>query len=285
MAYTRQKLGHGVGLRSKHFPQYLETKVELGFIEAISENFMGVGGRVGAVLDKVRGETPVALHGVALGIGGTGPLNKKYLQGLKELIARVEPALVSDHLCWGAHGGRYVHDLLPLPFTEESLKNVVRRVEQVQEFLGRQILLENVSSYLEYTVSTLTEWDFLAEIARRADCGILLDVNNIYVSAQNHRFDAHDFLNGIPVDRVGQIHLAGHRDEGAYLFDTHDHPVCDEVWALYDATVRRFGAVPTLVEWDDQIPPLERLLAESKRAQQVEAAALAPQPKRAGGMR
>lgn len=285
MAFSRQKLGHGVGLRSKHFPQYLETKVELGFIEAISENFMGVGGRVGAVLEKVRGETPVALHGVALGIGGTGPLNKKYLSGLKELVDRVEPALVSDHLCWGAHGGRYVHDLLPLPFTEESLKNVVRRVEHVQEFLGRQILLENVSSYLEYTASTLTEWDFLAEISRRADCGILLDVNNIYVSAQNHRFDPHDFLRGIPVDRVGQIHLAGHRDEGAYLFDTHDHPVCDEVWELYDATVRRFGAVPTLIEWDDQIPPLERLLAESKRAQEVEAAALAPAVKRAGGMR
>jgi uncharacterized protein len=285
MAFTRQKLGHGVGLRSKHFPQYLETKVELGFIEAISENFMGVGGRVGAVLEKVRGETPVALHGVALGIGGTGPLNKKYLKALNALVDRVEPALVSDHLCWGAHGGRYVHDLLPLPFTEESLKNVVRRVDQVQDFLGRQILLENVSSYLEYTASTLTEWDFLAEIARRADCGILLDVNNIYVSAQNHRFDAHDFLNGIPVDRVGQIHLAGHRDEGAYLFDTHDHPVCDAVWDLYVATVRRFGAVPTLIEWDDQIPPLERLLAESKRAQELEAAALAPAQRRAGGMR
>jgi uncharacterized protein (UPF0276 family) len=159
-------------------------------------------------------------------------------------------------------------------------------VKRVQDVLGRQILIENVSSYLEYQASTMTEWDFLAEISRRADCGILLDVNNIYVSAQNHRFDPHDFLNGIPVDRVGQIHLAGHRDEGSYLFDTHDHPVCDEVWALYDATVRRFGAVSTLIEWDDQIPPLERLLAESKRAQAVEAAALGgPGKKRAGGMR
>jgi uncharacterized protein len=284
MGFTRKNLGHGIGLRSKHFPQYLEGKVELGFIEAISENFMGVGGRVGAVLDKVRAETPVALHGVALGIGGTGPLNKKYLAGLKELVDRIEPAIVSDHLCWGAHGGRYVHDLLPLPFTEESLANVVSRVKKVQEVLGRQILLENVSSYLEYTASTLTEWDYLAEISRRADCGILLDVNNIFVSAQNHGFDAQDFLNGIPVDRVGQIHLAGHRNEGKYLFDTHDHPVCDEVWALYGDAVRRFGAVNTLIEWDDQIPPLERLLEESKRAQEVEAQALAP-VKKAGGMK
>ena len=284
MAYQRLKLGHGVGLRSKHFPQYLEGKVELGFIEAISENFIGVGGRVGAVLEKVRRDTPVALHGVALGIGGTGALNKKYLQGLKDLITRVEPAIVSDHLCWGAHGGRYVHDLLPLPFTEESLANVVTRVKRVQDFLGRQILLENVSSYLEYTASRLTEWEYLAEISRRADCGILLDVNNIFVSAQNHRFDAQDFLNGIPVDRVGQIHLAGHRNEGKYLFDTHDHPVCDEVWELYADTVRRFGAVSTLIEWDDLIPPLERLLDESKRAQQVEALALAPRRK-AGGMK
>ena len=285
MAFRRQKLGHGVGLRSKHFPQYLERKVELGFIEAISENFMGVGGRVGAVLEKVRRDTPVALHGVALGIGGTDPLNPKYLRGLKELVEKIDPAIVSDHLCWGAYRGRYVHDLLPLPFTEESLANVASRVKKVQDFLGRQLLLENVSSYLEYTASTLTEWDFLSEVARRADCGILLDVNNIYVSAQNHRFDAQAFLNGIPVDRVGQIHLAGHRNEGQYLFDTHDHPVCDEVWALYGDAVRRFGAVSTLIEWDDQIPPLERLLEESRRAQEVEAHALEPvRVRRAGGV-
>jgi uncharacterized protein len=286
MAFTRQTLGHGIGLRATHFDSYLATRVPVGFVEAISENFIGVGGRIGAVLEKVRRDVPVALHGVALGIGGTGPLNKKYLGSLKALVDQVEPAIVSDHLCWGAHRGRYVHDLLPLPFTEESLANVVRRVKKVQDGLGRQILLENVSSYLEYQASTLTEWDFLAEVARRADCGILLDVNNIYVSAKNHRFDPRLFLDGIPVDRVGQIHLAGHRDEGAYLFDTHDHPVCDAVWELYDATVRRFGAVSTLIEWDDQIPPLPRLLAESRRAQEVEAAALgAVAPRRAGGMR
>lgn len=286
MGFTREQLGHGVGLRSKHFSTWQETRVPLGFAEAISENFIGVGGRLGAVLEKVRRDMPVALHGVALSIGGTDPLNKKYLLGLKALVERIEPAIVSDHLCWGGHGGRYVHDLLPLPFTEQSLAHVAARVKRVQDFLGRQILLENVSSYLEYRASTMTEWEFLAELSRRADCGILLDLNNIYVSAKNHRFDPLDFVNGIPVDRVGQFHLAGHRDEGKYLFDTHDHPVCDEVWSLYDAAVRRFGAVSTLIEWDDEIPPFARLLAESRRAQRLEAAALAGEaPRRAGGMK
>lgn len=181
---------------------------------------------------------------------------------------------MSDHLCWGTHQGRYLHDLLPLPFTEESLAHVVSRVQEVQETLGRQILLENVSSYLTFSASTLTEWDFLAEVAAQADCGILLDVNNIYVSAKNHGFDADAYLQGIPKERVGQFHLAGYQDKGTHLLDTHDQPVSDPVWALYQTAVRRFGPVSTLIEWDDNVPPLARLLEESAHAKAVEASVL-----------
>jgi hypothetical protein len=211
---------------------------------------------------------------VALSIGGSDPLDAGYLTRLAALVERFQPAIVSDHLCWGSHGGRYVHDLLPLPYTEEALKHIVARVEQVQERLGRQILLENVSSYLTFKDSTMTEWEFLGEIARRADCGILFDVNNIYVSGRNHGFDPRDYIAGIPVDRVGQIHLAGHRDEGAYLFDTHDRKVCADVWQLYAETLERFGRVSTLIEWDEDIPPLETLLNESDRARTVAKKAL-----------
>jgi uncharacterized protein (UPF0276 family) len=227
------------------------------------------------VLEKVRRDFPVVLHGVSLSIGSVDPLDDAYLAGLRDLAARVEPVYVSDHLCWGTHRGRYLHDLLPLPYTEEALEHVARRVERVQEKLGRQILLENVSSYVAFRESTMPEWEFLAEIARRADCGILLDVNNVYVSARNHAFDPHDYLAGIPADRVGQFHLAGHSDRGTYLFDTHDGPVADAVWELHAAAVRRFGRVPTLVEWDEHVPELERLVDESRAAATVEARALA----------
>lgn len=270
MAFQRIYLGHGVGLRPKHFGGYLESRPAVDWVEAISENFMRIGGRPLAVLDKVRRDVPVALHGVSLSIGSTDALNRRYLSELSELVKRIEPAIVSDHLCWGSHGGRYVHDLLPMPFTEEALDHLVQRVQMVQDFLRRQILLENVSSYLTFNQSTMAEWDFLAELARRADCGILLDVNNIYVSAKNHGFDPLDYMEAIPVDRVGQFHLAGHSDHGDYLLDTHDHPVCDGVWSLYGEAVRRFGLVSTLIEWDENIPELDVLLAESRLARAVE---------------
>lgn len=269
MSLALPSLGHGIGLRSEHFAEFLAGNVRVDWVEAISENFFQEGGRPRAVLETVRQQMPVVLHGVSLSIGGPDPLDAQHLRRLKALARWVEPAWVSDHLCWGTHGGRYLHDLLPLPFTEESLAHVVARVGQVQETLGRQILLENVSSYLTFSASTLTEWDFLAEVAARADCGILLDVNNIYVSARNHGFDAEAYLKGIPVERVGQFHLAGYSDRGTHLLDTHDSPVTDPVWALYREAVRRFGPVTTLIEWDADIPPLERLLEESRHARQV----------------
>ncbi|MBI3801592.1 MAG: DUF692 domain-containing protein, partial [Deltaproteobacteria bacterium] len=218
---------------------------------------------------------PLVLHGVSLSLGSTDPLNIPYLDDLQVLIRRFEPAWVSDHLCWGSVGGHYAHDLLPLPYTEEALVHVVERVQAIQDRLGRQILIENVSSYLTFSASTMPEWEFLAEIAERADCGILLDVNNIYVSAANHGFAAEQYIAGVPADRVGQIHLAGHSDMGTYLFDTHDGPVISPVWELYRLAVRRCGRVSTLIEWDDKIPAFDILCAEAERARAIETTTLA----------
>jgi hypothetical protein len=276
MGFQRISLGHGIGLRPRHYGQALEAKLPVDWVEVISENFMAPGGRPIAVLEKVRGDVPVVLHGVSLSIGSTDPLSRPYLASLKALVERIQPALVSDHLCWGSRGGRYVHDLLPLPCTEEALEHVVARVAAVQDVLHRQILLENPSSYVAFKDSTIPEWDFLAEIARRADCGILLDVNNVYVSARNHGFDPLEYLDGIPTERVGQVHLAGHSDKGRFLLDTHDHPVPDPVWDLYREAVRRFGRVPALVEWDDRIPELDVLVAESRKAAAIEAEVVRP---------
>jgi uncharacterized protein (UPF0276 family) len=281
MAFTRRHIGHGIGLRTKHFARHLAAPPPVDWVEAISENFMAPGGRPLAVLEKVRRDVPVVLHGVSLSIGSTDPLSEGYLAQLADLARRVDPAWISDHLCWGSHGGRYAHDLWPLPYTEEALRHVVARVARVQEALGRQILLENVSSYVAFRASEMPEWEFLAEVARRADCGILLDVNNVYVSARNHGFDPHAYLAGIPAGRVGQLHLAGHSDKGRYLLDTHDHEVPAAVWDLYRETLRRLGPVSTLVEWDDHIPPLERLVEESRRAEALEREVLAPPRRRA----
>jgi hypothetical protein len=281
MAFTRKLIGHGIGLRTKHFARYLAEPPPVDWVEAVSENFMAPGGRPVAVLEKVRRDVPVVLHGVSLSIGSTDPLSESYLGELAELAGRVEPAWISDHLCWGSHGGRYAHDLWPLPYTEEALRHVVARVQRVQEVLGRQILLENISSYVAFRASEMEEWEFLAEVARRADCGILLDVNNVYVSARNHGFDPHAYLAAIPADRVGQIHLAGHSDKGRYLLDTHDHEVPAPVWDLYREAVLRLGPVSTLIEWDDHIPPLEKLVEESRRAAAIEAEVLAPRLRRA----
>ena len=281
MGFHRAPLGHGIGLRSKHYARFLAERPDVGWIEAISENFIGVGGRPFAVLEKVRRDFPVVLHGVSLSIGSVDPLDVSHLNGLRALVDRVEPAYVSDHLCWGSHRGRYLHDLLPLPYTEEALQHVVRRVAQVQDALGRQILLENVSSYVAYRASTMPEWEFLAQVAQRADCGILLDVNNVYVSARNHGFDPREYLANVPSERVGQFHLAGFSDRGTYLFDTHDAPVADAVWELYADAVRRFGRVPALVEWDDHVPELERVVEESHAAAAIEARVLAAREGRA----
>jgi hypothetical protein len=271
MAISVPYLGHGVGLRPKHYPAILEEGRRADWFEVISENFMIRGGRPLHVLERVRAERPIVLHGVSLSLGGSDPLNDRYLTELRALAVRFEPAWISDHLCWGSHGGHYAHDLLPLPYTEEALAHVVARVVAVQEALGRQMLVENVSSYVAFAHSTMAEWTFLAAVAERADCGILLDVNNVYVSAVNHGFDPYAYLDGIPVGRVGQIHLAGHTDKGTYLLDSHDHPVRAEVWDLYRAGVRRFGRISTLVEWDEHIPPFEDVLAEAERARAAEA--------------
>jgi len=275
LSFQRKDLGHGIGLRSKHYARYLDEKPKTGWVEAISENFLGQGGRPLAVLEKVRRDVPVVLHGVSLSIGSVDPLAEEYLRKLRALARRIDPAYVSDHLCWGSLGGRYAHDLLPLPYTEEALAHVVARVQRVQEVLGRQILLENVSSYVGYRDSTMPEWEFVAQVAEQADCGILLDVNNIYVSARNHGFTPRDYLAGIPKERVGQFHLAGHSDRGTHLLDTHDAEVPAAVWQLYKDAVVRFGRVPALVEWDDQIPELDLLLEESAKARAVEGEALA----------
>lgn len=262
-------IGHGVGLRNRHYTAFLEEQPRVDFVEAISENFMGLGGRPRAVLEKTRRDRPVVLHGVSLGIGSVEPLDEAYLKQWRGLIDEVQPALVSDHLCWGRAHGHYSHDLWPVPYTEECLRHVVERVGRVQEVLGRRILLENVSSYLEFRASELTEWEFLAEVARRADCGILLDVNNVYVSARNHGFDAMTYLDAIPVERVGQFHLAGHQDRGHLVIDTHEGQVCDAVWELYRHAVKRFGDVSCLIEWDEGVPELEVLLAESAKAKAI----------------
>ena len=266
---TPGNLGHGVGLRRDHFERVLSAPTAIDWFEVISENFMVEGGRPLDVLRRVRRDYPIVLHGVSLSIGSSDPIDESYLDGLERLIALVEPAWVSDHLCWTGVGGRNAHDLLPMPYTEEAIDHVASRTIRVQDRLGRRIALENVSSYMTYTASTIPEWEFLAEVARRADCGILLDVNNIFVSSVNHRFDPVEYIEAIPADRVWQFHLAGHSDHGAYLLDTHDHPVRDEVWDLYRIAVARFDSVPTLIEWDGNIPAWERLEAESRTARTI----------------
>ncbi len=262
-------LGYGVGLRRQHYSHVLETRPKVDWFEVISENFMVSGGRALQVLEGVRDNYPIAMHGVSLSIGSTDPLNRDYLRQLRELARRFEPAWISDHLCWTGVGGRNLHDLLPLPYTEEALRHVVARIRNVQDELGRKILIENVSSYMAFADSTMTEWEFISAIAEEADCGILLDLNNIFVSAFNHRFDAKEYVDAVPAERVVQYHLAGHSDHGAYLLDTHDHPVRDEVWALYARAARRFGEVSAIVEWDDNIPAFAELKQTADRARTI----------------
>ncbi|HYK99850.1 MAG TPA: DUF692 domain-containing protein [Steroidobacteraceae bacterium] len=273
---TRPSLGFGLGLRVDHYEAILADRPPVDWFEVLTENYLVPGGKPLNYLMRIRERYPLAMHGVSLSIGSTAPLDREYLRQVKALAARVEPEWVSDHLCWTGVAGRNTHDLLPLPYTREAVEHVVARVRIVQDVLERRILLENVSSYVSFRESPLTEWQFLAEIAERADCLILLDVNNIYVSAVNHGFDPLEYLNAIPPARVQQIHLAGHEDHGDYLVDTHDHPVRGEVWELYAAAVRRLGPVATMIERDDHIPPLAELCAELDEARATARRALAP---------
>ncbi len=282
----------GIGLRAPHFKAVLEQLPDIGWFEAHSENYFGLqenlqssfhkglsasasvnvvpGGSPLDYLEQVREHYPVSLHGVGLSLGSADPLSQRHLKKLKRLIDHIEPGLVSEHLSWSSVDGHYFNDLLPLPYTQESLSHMVDRVSETQDFLGRQILIENSSSYLEFSESTIPEWDFVVALARQADCKILLDVNNIYVNAMNHGFDPEKFIASVPVELVAEIHLAGHTaktfDEGVLHIDTHDQLVCNAVWSLYGSAVTRFGAVPALIEWDSNLPALNVLVAEAKRA-------------------
>jgi uncharacterized protein (UPF0276 family) len=266
----------GIGLRAQHHLEVVSQTPQVAWFEAHSENYFADGGSHVECLSRIRANYPLSLHGVGLSLGSTDELDPVHLARLRRAVMRFEPALLSEHLSWSSVGGRFVNDLLPLPYTEEALRHVSTRVAQVQEALGRQILLENVSSYLQFTHSTLTEWEFLAGVAAESGCGILLDVNNIYVAAQNHGFACDDFLQGIPQGVVQEFHLAGHSriELGGreILIDTHSSPVCDEVWTLYRAAVRRFGDVPTLIEWDTDIPALDVLRAEAAKADSIRTA-------------
>jgi uncharacterized protein (UPF0276 family) len=261
--------GFGLGLRTPHYEAMLNEPHDIDWLEVITENYLVPGGKPLDYLERIRERFPLVMHGVSLSIGSTDPLDCKYLADVRALAARIEPHWISDHLCWTGIEGRNLHDLLPLPYTEEALAAVVARVGQVQEALGRQILLENVSSYLTYQASEMSEWEFLREVAQRADCAILLDINNIYVSSVNHGFDPLAYLHAIPKSRVRQFHLAGHSDLGGHLIDTHDHPIVEPVWNLYGAAVAHFGTVPTMIERDDNIPELGELVAELDIAREL----------------
>jgi len=263
-------LGCGLGLRAEHYDAIMSTwPKEVDWFEAITENYMDSGGRPLQILEKVRSHYPIGLHGVSLSIGSCDPLDRVYLGRLKTLAGRIEPAIISDHLCWTGVKRKNLHDLLPLPFTEEALKHVVLRVREIQDFLNRKILLENVSSYLTFKHSYMPEWEFLSEVSRQSGCGILLDINNVYVNAQNHKFDPYLFLDSVPVAAVGQFHLAGHTSMGKYLFDTHNRPVIEPVWALYRHALQRFGKVTTLIEWDADIPAFPELVKELDKARKL----------------
>ena len=266
---TTPPQGFGLGLRTVHYEDIAATRPAVDWFEILTENYLVPGGKPLDWLDRIRADYPVAMHGVSMSIGSTDSLDMDYLRAVKRLAERVDPLWISDHLCWTGIAGKNLHDLLPLPYTEEALHHLVPRVEAVQAFLGRRILLENVSSYVGYKDSELTEWDFLAEVARRADCLLLLDVNNLYVSAYNHGFTPEEYLAGIPAERVQQIHLAGHRNCGDFIIDTHDAPVIDPVWELYGRAIERLGPVSTMIERDDHIPSLEKLLAELNQARGV----------------
>lgn len=263
-------LGFGLGLRVDHYQDLLgESAQRVDWLEVLTENYLVPGGRPLHFLERFRERYPLVMHGVSMSIGSCAPLDFEYLHALRALAQDLQPAWISDHLCWTGVDGVNLHDLMPLPYTEEALDHVVERVQRVQDFLGRRILLENVSSYVTFQESQMPEWEFLAHLAQRADCELLLDVNNVYVSSHNHGFDALAFLRGMPAHRVRQLHLAGHSRQGSLLIDTHDTPVPDGVWQLYEFAASRFSEVSTMIERDDHIPPLADLLVELDRARGI----------------
>ena len=261
--------GVGLGLRAQHYAEILQGRPAVPWFEVLTDNYLGDGGLPLYHLEQVRRDYPITCHGVGLSLGSADPLNHDYVNRLRGLVERIEPAWVSDHLSWSASGGHYSHDLLPLPYTEEAIGHLARRIRQVQEALGRRLVVENVSSYVEFADSEMPEWAFLTAVAEEADCEILLDINNIYVNACNHGYDPLSYLRGVPLARVREMHLAGYEDCGTHLLDTHGEPVHGPVWALYEAAVQRLPEVPTLIEWDTRIPPFERLLEEAAKAQRV----------------
>lgn len=263
-AATRPFLGFGLGLRTDHYQTIIEEKPPVDWFEILSENYMVDGGKPLYFLDRIRADYPMVMHGVSMSMGSTDPLNKQYLKKLNALIDRVQPQWVSDHLCWTGVNAHNMHDLLPLPYTQEAIEHVVDRIGQVQDFLGRQILVENLSSYVTYKESAMSEWEFFTEIVERADCLMLLDTNNIYVSAKNHNFEPMDYVKGVPGARVWQHHLAGHTYDktGNIIIDTHDQPVCYGVWDLYRAAAEHLGPVSTMIERDGNIPTFTELFDE-----------------------
>ncbi len=261
--------GAGIGLRTEHYQYILNNKPSIPWFEVLSDNYFGLGGQPIHVLEKIRQDYPVALHGVGMSIGSTDPLNLEYLTRLKKLADRIEPAHISDHLAWISVNGRYLNELMPLPYTEEVLNHLVERILQVQEFLGQRILIENPSPYVSFPQSTMSEWEFINEMTRKADCYLLLDVNNVYVAATNCGFNSFEYISKIDPTRVKEIHLAGYEDKKDYLFDTHGNPVHPPVWEIYQAAIQHCGNVPSLIEWDTDIPEFEVLMAEAAKAQAI----------------
>ena len=269
--------GIGIGLRIPHYQHIFERKPVVDWFEIISENFMVDGGRPLHVLDQILERYRVVQHGVSMYFGSAEPLNREHLRRLKTLVARTKTPWLTDHLCWGSVDGRYTHDLLPMPYTFEAAEVTARKIREARDYLEVPIAVENVSSYAEFHVSEMTEWEFLNEVVERADCGVLLDVNTIYVSSQNHSFDPREYVNAVDPARVAQIHIAGHSKYEKYILDTHDHPVIDPVWSLYEIAVRRAGRTATLLEWDDHIPSFDEVHAEARKAEQhMPAAVVAP---------
>ncbi|MCZ4323775.1 DUF692 domain-containing protein [Pseudomonas anguilliseptica] len=278
MNAQRGNLGFGLGLRSTYYQAILEQQPAIDWFEIVSENYLVAGGKALYFLDAIGEQYPLVMHGVSLSIGGPHELDRDYLRQLKHLAARVQPAWISDHLCWSQGNAHQLHDLLPLPYTEESLQHVAARVRQVQDVIERPLVLENVSSYLRCADDQFSEWQFLAALSELSGCELLLDVNNVYVSARNHGFDAWEFINSLPKQRIRQLHLAGHSDYGSYLIDTHDQPVSDPVWQLYQRTLQHLGPVSTLLERDDHFPDLDVLLDELNTARRFAAQALQGTP-------
>ncbi len=274
MNAQRGNLGFGLGLRSTYYQAILEQRPAIDWFEIVSENYLVAGGKALYFLDAIGEQYPLVMHGVSLSIGGPHELDRDYLRQLKDLAARVQPARISDHLCWSRGNAHQLHDLLPLPYTEESLQHVAARVRQVQDVIERPLVLENVSSYLRCADDQFSEWQFLSALSELSGCELLLDVNNVYVSARNHGFDAWTFISSLPKQRIRQLHLAGHSDYGSYLIDTHDQPVSDPVWQLYQRTLQHLGPVSTLLERDDHFPDLDELLGELNKARRVAAEAL-----------